>query len=118
MRISDWSSDVCSSDLGRTGRGHPQAPFRAIPKSDRAAEIFRVVSLIRAAAPARSPTPPPKSLSCMGGWGGGTGRCDTLTKRHAVFVEARARRPGDHRRGAAGPEDRKSVWAGKGVAVT
>src|SRR3546814_15459004 len=22
MRISDWSSDVCSSDLPRTGRGH------------------------------------------------------------------------------------------------
>src|SRR3546814_11064515 len=40
----------------------------------------------------------------MGGWGGGTGRCDTLTKRHAVFVEARARRHGDHRPGAPGLE--------------
>src|SRR3546814_3975208 len=25
MRISDWSSDVCSSDLSQTGRTHPPA---------------------------------------------------------------------------------------------
>src|SRR3546814_3667061 len=27
MRISDWSSDVCSSDLLRTGFGNEVAPF-------------------------------------------------------------------------------------------
>src|SRR3546814_5334251 len=30
MRISDWSSDVCSSDLGADGgHGHAQPPFRS-----------------------------------------------------------------------------------------
>src|SRR3546814_6673625 len=27
MRISDWSSDVCSSDLPRIGRGLTRSPF-------------------------------------------------------------------------------------------
>src|SRR3546814_16194955 len=27
MRISDWSSDVCSSDLGVGGRHHPHIEF-------------------------------------------------------------------------------------------
>src|SRR3546814_8552445 len=30
MRISDWSSDVCSSDLPRVGQGHPRFR-RAVP---------------------------------------------------------------------------------------
>src|SRR3546814_4706587 len=30
MRISDWSSDVCSSDLGEAGRGYPR--FAAMPE--------------------------------------------------------------------------------------
>src|SRR3546814_18652948 len=30
MRISDWSSDVCSSDLVRPGVGHRQHPPRGI----------------------------------------------------------------------------------------
>src|SRR3546814_9735058 len=36
MRISDWSSDVCSSDLTRAGRGTrlaPASPPRALPCS-------------------------------------------------------------------------------------
>src|SRR3546814_6199338 len=28
MRISDWSSDVCSSDLGETGQGHGRVEQR------------------------------------------------------------------------------------------
>src|SRR3546814_9559823 len=51
MRISDWSSDVCSSDLGfadlprrlLAGRcGHPRrrtAPKRAIGRTDRAVDL-------------------------------------------------------------------------------
>src|SRR3546814_16329369 len=40
MRISDWSSDVCSSDLwqGRRQSGHPPSlalPLRAVPASYR-----------------------------------------------------------------------------------
>src|SRR3546814_8613366 len=30
MRISDWSSDVCSSDLGRRRRSQPRQHLRAI----------------------------------------------------------------------------------------
>src|SRR3546814_13675246 len=29
MRISDWSSDVCSSDLGQRAKRDPEADFRA-----------------------------------------------------------------------------------------
>src|SRR3546814_6711281 len=32
MRISDWSSDVCSSDLGRT-KMHPDTDFDSLPRS-------------------------------------------------------------------------------------
>src|SRR3546814_14849095 len=52
MRISDWSSDVCSSDLpGRawaTGRHLPRRPRRA-PLAEAAGELF----LSRAAAAVR-----------------------------------------------------------------
>src|SRR3546814_6397301 len=31
MRISDWSSDVCSSDLQAVGAGDLEIPFRELP---------------------------------------------------------------------------------------
>src|SRR3546814_4564208 len=55
MRISDWSSDVCSSDLGignhlRAARGIIAAPlFRAVPLGNDIGAIERVIK----AAPAR-----------------------------------------------------------------
>src|SRR3546814_9206676 len=114
MRISDWSSDVCSSDLdlflldqpaelfrdprlarlgafpGDIGEEHAIPRLRGylrdarahLPRPDHADCLHlacsfdenvpcrtrsRVYSAYVEAAPARSPTPPPKSLCCMGG---------------------------------------------------
>src|SRR3546814_18583355 len=39
MRISDWSSDVCSSDLARR---HVGAPDRAGPDNRRRARLWRI----------------------------------------------------------------------------
>src|SRR3546814_13120728 len=42
MRISDWSSDVCSSDLPRVGLGRPHAP-------DRPGQFVRAIAFERGA---------------------------------------------------------------------
>src|SRR3546814_10786910 len=47
MRISDWSSDVCSSDLGRSATGSPlsatgsRAPSALLPKRKRPSGVSR-----------------------------------------------------------------------------
>src|SRR3546814_13843359 len=38
MRISDWSSDVCSSDLRAAGEGRTASPCRALRRSRRRAD--------------------------------------------------------------------------------
>src|SRR3546814_14385402 len=42
MRISDWSSDVCSSDLARFKDRHRRAAARRIPVDDRRQLVVRV----------------------------------------------------------------------------
>src|SRR3546814_19132047 len=42
MRISDWSSDVCSSDLGGALHHLPRAPARAPIMDVRAARLHRI----------------------------------------------------------------------------
>src|SRR3546814_6196591 len=49
MRISDWSSDVCSSDL-RTGAGVP-AGQRGMPDSTKIATLTRGYAKIRSTDP-------------------------------------------------------------------
>src|SRR3546814_18434030 len=52
MRISDWSSDVCSSDLLTTGRGalHPRE-HRAGPEIDPTATTIGIILVHRTAEP-------------------------------------------------------------------
>src|SRR3546814_12835544 len=96
MRISDWSSDVCSSDLPRYRRpGAGQERGRR-----RARRRYR----------GRRGVP-------------GRGRDDGLSLDHAAFGDRHARRgrpvagrPGGARRGPY-PRDRKSLVEGKGVSV-
>src|SRR3546814_10155971 len=55
MRISDWSSDVCSSDLGAgVDRGQPARAERHAQFPDRAA-LRRRADVPRAHGPARRP---------------------------------------------------------------
>src|SRR3546814_2680399 len=57
MRISDWSSDVCSSDLPSDFFGQAYSPGRAVKKSLRAArqrEIVRYVQSNHAVSERRS----------------------------------------------------------------
>src|SRR3546814_20362601 len=92
MRISDWSTDVCSSDLLDRGR----RPAVAVPKTDRGFPGGT-------SAPARRPRP-----------GGGLPRL--AAGRSAGMPPARPLLAV----GAANPgpgEDRKSVVAGKSVSV-
>src|SRR3546814_10615660 len=63
MRISDWSSDVCSSDLGRSGRRRPTAAPRRPPARGEVAP-----GLVGAASAAGS-----SSLPCEGRGGLGRG---------------------------------------------
>src|SRR3546814_3298901 len=67
MRISDWSSDVCSSDLGQLRGG-------------------------REAAPARSPTRQPNaSILWAAGWGSGP-----VSPRKSLFRDFPNERPTRH----------------------
>src|SRR3546814_16908848 len=64
MRISDWSSDVCSSDLPTCGSTTRRPAFIAAAKqfessgSTAITLIFGFEDLIAAATPASSPPPP------------------------------------------------------------
>src|SRR3546814_6347441 len=70
MRISDWSSDVCSSDLARSaGTGvympvHEDSEHRATPHSGRAVGFMRLPTGSRQAFMAPYPTRLPVSLAC------------------------------------------------------
>src|SRR3546814_20094612 len=87
MRISDWSSDVCSSDLRRetdgdvpfSGRDHRMARARALPLRDRSRRAYRR---------------------------------DPLCRDDGKLWLGRGSRGGDDRRG-----DRTSVVSGKSVTV-
>src|SRR3546814_7011490 len=41
MRISDWSSDVCSSDLSAAARSRPSSSHRKLIMSDRTLDILK-----------------------------------------------------------------------------
>src|SRR3546814_10104446 len=56
LRISDWSSDVCSSDLKRSSRSAPSR--NCLPPSIRG---YRIISTGRAAAPRRRRTAAPRT---------------------------------------------------------
>src|SRR3546814_7447674 len=45
MRISDWSSDVCSSDLAFNERNFAKAGYRADPRGDGSLQDFRVIEV-------------------------------------------------------------------------
>src|SRR3546814_11176058 len=47
MRISDWSSDGCSSDLMRHGWSHTRAPLHARPSACRSPPQLRYTSALR-----------------------------------------------------------------------
>src|SRR3546814_4133207 len=55
MRISDWSSDVCSSDLGQIAQKSPTTGLKATPRS--ASWRIGASARTRAPAPARSLCP-------------------------------------------------------------
>src|SRR3546814_21118138 len=93
MRISDWSSDVCSSDLaaGRLRTGRPAFPLAlhdAVPGRERASRARRF---------GRSA-------------GGGAGDHGPAARQEAVDAAAAFGR-------RAGAEDRKSVVWGESVSV-
>src|SRR3546814_20590302 len=82
MRISDWSSDVCSSDLPLNGRVGARLPHYSGARARNAvlAAAQKPLSIVgrfsdteTAAAPARSPTS--QVIILHGRWGGGAGRC-------------------------------------------
>src|SRR3546814_19117633 len=93
MRISDWSSDVCSSDLARHDRRLAQHHFAAAP--------VLAVDLDH------------RTLEHLAYARGQRGRLGQV--EHRVLVAAGALRRGLHRRRQAG--DRKSVVWGKSVSV-
>src|SRR3546814_12376607 len=94
MRISDWSSDVCSSDLARGGRGLDAAAHHLI-------EVGRVALL----APLRGHTAVPPTvipLILTWPWPVPTGAVWPDLPQNPVFISK---------------SDRKRVVSGKSVAV-
>src|SRR3546814_2946619 len=53
MRISDWSSDVCSSDLARTARGKRAKPAKDVSELPPGRESFAPVQATRRSNPRR-----------------------------------------------------------------
>src|SRR3546814_10856476 len=53
MRISDWSSDVCSSDLARTARGKRAKPAKDVSELPPGRESFATVQATRRSNPRR-----------------------------------------------------------------
>src|SRR3546814_17136984 len=105
MRISDWSSDVCSSDLGdllvRAGFALPVADTETLTVRYR--DLFGLLRDLRGMA-ATSLLPDPAALSR-----------DTLARAAALFAERAA---GDGRTAERFDIiDRKSVVLGKSVSV-
>src|SRR3546814_13920863 len=95
MRISDWSSDVCSSDLGRSGWSR-RGPPSGVPRQGQAGRAAREDAPTEEGA-----------LECV------------------VAVHAAATEPGDLAGGVQAldrspvrAEDRKSVGEGRSVAVS
>src|SRR3546814_14088323 len=75
MRISDWSSDVCSSDLERAIVLPPGPPLRAARRRRRmvAHHIFTPALALAASALAFSTPASAQLLGGSGGLGGGLG---------------------------------------------
>src|SRR3546814_19333191 len=110
MRVSDWSSDVCSSDLSGTGAGRHRlakcGPICAGPPPGPRADRPR-----RSAGKGRSAVRPPRRASHADGRqgrGGGTAR--------TVPVGRLAGRPVAHGGERGGTADRTSDVEGKRVA--
>src|SRR3546814_11951967 len=97
MRISDWSSDVCSSDLGRAHAAPPPpAPPRHRP-------------------PRSSPAPPcRRRRRAVGGYGGRRRRSGSCW---AWGIGSFPPLPCQRGKRGPGPPDRKSVVEGKSVSV-
>src|SRR3546814_17446154 len=112
MRISDWSSDVCSSDLLREADGVSPLPPHRLAGGGAGAGGDRV-RRVRAPVERRPQLP---------------GLADLLRSRRVADRRQRSRRPRRQRdppgggaqglaRTAASHEDRKSVVSGKRVSV-
>src|SRR3546814_16700260 len=91
MRISDWSSDVCSSDLFASGGGASANPNAAVAALSEDAEICGCNGVSKA-----------KVVSCIDGG---------ATTLDAIRATCKASASG------GSCTDRKSVVQGKGVAV-
>src|SRR3546814_16028246 len=103
MRISDWSSDVCSSDLMKQGARRPictTAVGRALLSTKSDKEIGLIVRRLNAE---REPDVAPLSLTEI---------LDAVNEGRELgyFVTKGTATPG-----AGGIADRKSVVSGKGV---
>src|SRR3546814_7778673 len=91
MASSDGAANACWGSIGSgRGVGEPGGCGKLGAGGDRSAAVCKSgVCLgnreraISKAAPARSPTRPPKSLYLHGRSGGGAGRCGSLTKKRA-----------------------------------
>src|SRR3546814_12001589 len=103
MRISDWSSDVCSSDLHRDGssRGHPEVRNRqgcAEPDSCCSGTVWLLVEgrKLLFSGPYRPPLHLHEHMHC-------TGEMSRLYPMPGVAVTARRqlRWPGERRLGSA-----------------
>src|SRR3546814_17098130 len=98
MRISDWSSDVCSSDLSTSTTSHKGVPFHAYtgPRSGRMPRILTGVSGVCSAKPTERMkpgcTPVSHVTSGVGVPPGGTTGCAHAWHgiAHAMQVAPRA----------------------------
>src|SRR3546814_20795561 len=104
MRISDWSSDVCSSDLGWTYSATP--PKRNCGSPNIYPSPARIWSI-------STSKPPPAKLSTVAVW-------YSATTNTASPIGARTRSPNPSPLSSAeAPDpDRKSVVSGKSVSVS
>src|SRR3546814_3451392 len=78
MRISDWSSDVCSSDLDKGVEFRIHAPLQHMTKADIAAEAARLGMDAGMSWSCYDPTP--EGLHC--------GACDSCRLRSKGFADA------------------------------
>src|SRR3546814_5730354 len=111
MRISDWSSDVCSSDLGRDDHDPGSASAGAVGIGDRAGERVRPqdrAPLYRARAGAAALWPAQAAAAAPGPVHGVSARAgDGVARPDRLAVAARA----------SGTRLRRRLFGGNGLSA-
>src|SRR3546814_15521244 len=100
MRISDWSSDVCSSDLGLSRPCHGENGLKPARRGH-----FRAISDLKPAKPARKPRNPAPETACSRDFGVKQAVLTQFKRKNPAWrrVYAQRQRAGIHRPSICGP---------------